>query len=167
VPVLLGILVLATVQEAELEGTPQVKRSPVPSVVLDPVRESLVSSSGALLVREAVRVAGLDRGLSAALAPWRPARATHDPGKVLIDVATAVALGGDCLADLAAVRAQPGVFGEVASDPTVSRLFTALALDVEDAVAAIRDVRARVRAAVWARRRHPRTSLWWSGDRGH
>jgi Transposase DDE domain group 1 len=153
VPVLLGILVLATVQEAELEGTPQVKRSPVPSVVLDPVRESLVSSSGALLVKEAIRVAGLDRGLSAALSPWRPARATHDPGKVLIDVATAVALGGDCLADLAAVRAQPGVFGDVASDPTVSRLFAALAVDVDDAVTAIRDVRARVRAAVWARRR--------------
>src|SRR3954447_7343412 len=33
----------------------------------------------------------------------------------------AVALGGDCLADLAAVRAQPEGFGPLASDPTVSR----------------------------------------------
>src|SRR4051812_8150718 len=114
------------------------KRSPVPNVVLDPVRESLISSSGALLVREAIRVAGLGRGLSAALAPWRPGRARHDPGKVLLDVAIAVALGGDCLADLAVVRAQPAVFGSVASDPTVSRLFAALAADVDAAVAAIR-----------------------------
>lgn len=129
------------------------KRIPVPNVLLDPVRESLISSSGALLVREAIRVAGLDRGLSAALAPWRPGRAQHDPGKVLLDVATAVALGGDCLADLAAVRAQPAVFGSVASDPTVSRLFTALAADVDAAVAAIRQVRADARAAVWDRRR--------------
>jgi hypothetical protein len=130
-----------------------VKRIPVPGLVLDPVRESLISSSGALLLREAVRVAGLDRGLSEALASWRPSRAVHDPGRVLLDVATAVALGGDCLADLAAVRAQPGLFGQVASDPTVSRLFTTLAADVDAAVAAIRGARARARAAVWARRR--------------
>jgi hypothetical protein len=130
-----------------------VKRSLFPSVVLDPVRESLVSSSGALLVREAVRVAGLDRRLAAALSPWRPARASHDPGKVLLDVATAVALGGDCLADIAAIRAQPVVFGPVASDPTVSRLFAALAGDVDAAVTAIREARAHARAAVWTRRR--------------
>jgi hypothetical protein len=130
-----------------------VKRSPVRNVVLDPVRESLISSSGAVLVREVIAVADLDRGLSGALAPWRAARAVHDPGKVLLDVAVAVALGGDCLADLAAVRAQPAVFGPVASDPTVSRLFAALAGDVDAVVAAIRQVRARARAKVWAQRR--------------
>ena len=129
------------------------KANSVPSVVLDPVRESLLSSSGALLVREAIRVAGLDHGLSVAMVPWRPARTHHDPGKVLLDLATAVALGGDCLADIAAVRAQPTIFGSVASDPTVSRLFAALAGDVDEAVAAIRRARADARAAVWARRR--------------
>lgn len=129
------------------------KRNGVPNLVLDPVRESLISSSGALLLKETSRVTGLGRGLSRALAPWRPERASHDPGKVLLDVATAVALGGDCLADVAAVRAQPEVFGPVASDPTVSRVFAALAADVEAAVAAIRDVRAQARAAAWARRR--------------
>jgi len=136
-----------------VEGTPQVKPNPVPNVVLDPARESLISSAGALLMREAIRVAGLDRGLSRGLSPWRSDRAVHDPGKVLLDVATAVALGGDCLSDLAAVRAQPAVFGSVASDPTVSRLFTALAADVDSAVAAIRQARGQARAAVWARRR--------------
>lgn len=44
----------------------------------------------------------------------------HDPGKVLLDVALAVALGGDCLVDVGMLRAEPGVFGPVASDPTVS-----------------------------------------------
>lgn len=125
----------------------------VPSVLLDPARESLISSSGALLVREAIRVAGLDRGLCRALSPWQPMRATHDPGKVLLDVATAVALGGDCLADVAAVRSQAEVFGAVASDPTVSRVFAALAGDVDQAVSAIRAARADARAAVWTRRR--------------
>jgi hypothetical protein len=130
-----------------------VKRNHVPNLVLDPVRESLISSSGALLVTEVIRVAGLGRGLSRALSPWQRARAEHDPGKVLLDVATAVALGGTSLADVAAVRAQPEVFGTVASDPTVSRVFTTLAVEVDEAVAVIRQARADARAAVWARHR--------------
>lgn len=129
------------------------KRNRVSNLVLDPVRESLISSSGALLLEEAIRVGGLDRGLSRALSRWQPQRAGHDPGKVLLDVAAAVALGGDCLADVAAVRSQPKVFGTVASDPTVSRVFAVLAGDVEEAVAAIRQARADARAAVWTRRR--------------
>ena len=61
-------------------------------------------------------------GLSAALARWRPPRAVHDPGKIVTDLAVALALGGDCLADVAVLRAQPELFGPVASDPVVSRL---------------------------------------------
>jgi hypothetical protein len=55
--------------------------------------------------------------------------------------------------DIAALRAQPEVFGRVASNPTVSRVFAALAGDVEVTVAAIRQARAAARAAAWARRR--------------
>ena len=113
------------------------KRNRVPNLVLDPVRESLISSSGALLIKEVIRVVGLERDLSQTLSRWRPARATHDPGRVLLDVATAVALGGDCLADVAAVRSQPEVFGAVASDPTISRVFTTLAGDVDAALTAM------------------------------
>lgn len=98
-------------------------------------------------------MSGLDRALSAGLAPWRSDRAVHDPGKVLLDVATAVALGGDCLADVAVVRAQAEVFGPVASDPTVSRLVATLAADVDAAVTAIRAARAEARERVWSRRR--------------
>jgi len=130
-----------------------VKRNPVANVVLDPGRESLVSSSGGLLLRQTIGLSGVERVLSAALARWRGQRAIHDPAKVLVDVATAVALGGDCLADLAVVRAQPELFGPVASDPTVSRLIAALAADVEVSLPAIRAARAQARAAVWARRR--------------
>lgn len=129
------------------------KSNAVSSLVLDPVRESLISSSGALLLREAVRVAGLDRALSRSLAPWRSSRAVHDPGKTLLDLAAAVALGGDCAADLAVVRAQPDLFGSVASDPTVSRLIAALAADVDASLPAIRAARAQARATAWSRRR--------------
>lgn len=129
------------------------KRIGVPMVVLDPGRESLVSSSGGVLLGRTLVLSGLGRSLSAALSPWASSRATHDPGKVLLDVATAVALGGDCVADVAVVRAQPEVFGPVASDPTVSRLVAALAADVDAATAAIRAARAEARSRVWARRR--------------
>ena len=73
----------------------------------------------------------------------------HDPGKVLLDLAVAVALGGDCLADLAVVRAQPDLFGQVASDPTVSRLIAALAVDGPVALAAVRRARAAAREQAW------------------
>ena len=132
------------------------KRSAVGGLVLDDGRESLVTSSGAVLMNETIRVAGLLSALSRALRPWQPARAHHDPGKVLLDVAVSVALGGDCLADVAAVRAQRDLFGVVASDPTVSRLFAALAVDTaatDAAVAALRVARAAARERVWSRRR--------------
>jgi hypothetical protein len=122
-------------------------------VVLDPAREWLVSSAGGVLLGQALRLSGAQRALSVALAPWRGRRARHDPGKVVCDVATTVALGGDCLADLAVVRAQPALFGPVASDPTVSRLVNTLAADIDIVLPAIRAARAKARAAVWARRR--------------
>jgi hypothetical protein len=81
------------------------------------------------LVAEALRVSGLGAGLSAGLARWRPARAFHDPGKIIADLAVAVALGGDCLAGIAVLRAGPELYGPVASDPVLSRLVSALAAD--------------------------------------
>ncbi|SDN39747.1 Transposase DDE domain group 1 [Streptomyces wuyuanensis] len=71
----------------------------------------MVSQSGAVLLVETARKAGLDAAPSTALAPWRKARAVHDPGKILLDLALAVALGGDCLADVGMLRAEPAVFG--------------------------------------------------------
>jgi hypothetical protein len=67
---------------------------------------------------ETVRTSGLDRALSAGLARCRKPNAVHDPAEVLTDLAIALALGGDCLADVALLRAEPGLFGPVASDPT-------------------------------------------------
>jgi hypothetical protein len=46
-------------------------------------------------------------------ARWRAPRAVHDPGKVAADPAAAVALGGDCLADIAVLREQSGLAGPV------------------------------------------------------
>jgi hypothetical protein len=67
------------------------------------------------LLVETARRSGLTRELSQRLGPWRRPLATHDPGKVVGDLAVAVALSGDAAADIEVLRAQPGVFGPVAS----------------------------------------------------
>lgn len=66
-----------------------------------------------------------------------------------MDLALAVALGGDCLADITLLRSEPAVFGPVASDPTVSRLIDTLATSGEKALTAIRAARSEVRRRVW------------------
>ncbi|GAA2813131.1 hypothetical protein GCM10010441_42310 [Kitasatospora paracochleata] len=63
--------------------------------------------------------------------------------------AAAQVLAGDCLADVAMLRAEPAVFGPVASDPTVSRLVDTLAAAGPRALAAIRRARADVRERTW------------------
>jgi hypothetical protein len=110
----------------------------------------IVSQAGALLLAETARVTGLGRGLAGGLARWRAPRAVHDPGKILTDLAMTLALGGDCLADIAVLRAQPELAGPVASDPVVSRLVTTLAADTPRALRAIRTARAAARERAWA-----------------
>lgn len=111
--------------------------------------ESLVSHAGGVLLVETARRSGLSGQLTRLLGRWRKPLATHDPGKIVADLAVAVALGGDAACDIAVLRAQPGVFGPVASDPTVSRLITTLATDADAAVAAISAARAAARERVW------------------
>jgi hypothetical protein len=121
-----------------------------PRVRVDTADVPAVGSAGGVLLTETVAAAGLDAALSAALAPWRRPLAIHNPGKVVLDLALSLALGGDCLADIALLRAEPGVYGPVASDPTVSRTIDALAADAPAALRAINAARAEARAGVWA-----------------
>ena len=120
-----------------------------PRVQVDAAGSGVVSQAGAVLLVETARATGLDRELSTALQQWRRPSARHDPGKVVLDLAVALAVGGDCLADIAVLRGEPRVFGPVASDPTVSRTITALAADAPRALAAIRAARAAARARAW------------------
>lgn len=121
-----------------------------PSLRADAGGRSVVSHAGGLLLTRTVAAAGLDTALSTALAGWRKPFAVHDPAKVVTDLAIALCLGGDCLADIASLRGNESVYGRVASDPTVSRTITALAADPAKALAAINTARAQARAQVWA-----------------
>jgi hypothetical protein len=121
-----------------------------PKITVSADGKGLVSCAGVALLIQALRLTGLDQGLSAGLARWRAPRAVHDPGKIITDLAVALALGGDCLADVAVLRAQPELSGPVASDPVISRLISALAADAPRALKAIRAARAAARERAWA-----------------
>ena len=57
--------------------------------------------------------------MSHVLSPWRKPSASHDPGKIVSDLAVSLVLDGDCLADVALPWIEPTVYGRVASDPTI------------------------------------------------
>jgi hypothetical protein len=108
-------------------------------------------SQSRMLLTETVRGGRARCRPAGALAPWRSPNAVHDPAKVLIDLAVTPAMGRDCLADIAVLRAEPAVFGLVASDPTVSRTVDRSASDPIAALRAIHVARTTARAAAWQR----------------
>jgi hypothetical protein len=83
--------------------------------------DGLVSHAGIAWLAETADLSGLTGGLSAAMAAVPQRR--HDPGRTLAQVVLGLADGATCLSDLAALRAQPGMFGAVASEATVWRSF--------------------------------------------
>lgn len=122
---------------------------PYPSVRVDAAPVAAVGSAGGVLLTEVLAVSGLFSSLSAGLERWRKPTAVHDPAKVLTDLALTLALGGDCLADVALLRSEPGVFGSVASEATVSRTITALAADAGRVLEQVAKARKEVRGRVW------------------
>ena len=121
-----------------------------PRLSVDTTTSGAVGQAGGVLLTETIAATGLGRELSAALGRWCKPLAIHDPAKVLTDLALTLALGGDCLADIAVLRGEPGVYGRVASDATVSRTIDALAADAPAALKAINTARAAARKRAWS-----------------
>ena len=71
-----------------------------------------------LLLIELIRASGIDRALSTAVALWGKPLAVRDSGKILLDLAIMLVLGGDCLADVNLLRCESGMFG---GSPTIRR----------------------------------------------
>jgi hypothetical protein len=120
-----------------------------PKITVSADGGGIVSHAGAVLLTETARITGLAAGLADVLGRWGSPRAVHGPGKIMLDLAVAVALGGDCLADAAVLRAEPALFGPVASDPVISRLVSRLAADAPTALKAIGQARAAARQRAW------------------
>ena len=110
--------------------------------------EGLVSHAGSALLAQVADETGLTPALSRGLSPMRERRSGHDPGRVVRDLAVMLADGGDCLADLGAVRDQAPLFGAVASDSTAFRALDRIARDPA-LLDALRAARARARERAW------------------
>src|SRR5258708_32421407 len=107
----------------------------------------VVAHAGARLLCELADGLGLTEGLSAAMAPTKQRRRGHDRGRVLVDLAVMLADGGEAISDLAVLRDQLALFGEVASAATAWRTLDAIDHDVLPRIAT---ARACARAQAWA-----------------
>jgi hypothetical protein len=102
----------------------------------------IVSHAGVALLRELADRLELTRALGwHQRGGWR----RHPDAAVLRDLAVMLADGWDCLSDLATLRDQPELFGQVASTPTAWRVVERTACD-PDGLARIRAARAHARA---------------------
>lgn len=110
--------------------------------------DGLVSHAGSALLAQIADKTGLTRALSSGLRSLKQRRSGHDPGRVVRDLAVMLADGGDCLADLRAVRDQAALFGPVASDSTAFRVIAAIASDPE-LLDGLRAARGRAREHAW------------------
>jgi len=110
--------------------------------------EGVVSRAGSALVALIADKTGLTGALSGALGDLRQRRSGHDPGRVVRDLAVMLADGGDCLADLGAVRDQDALFGPVASDSTAFRVVNQIA-STPGLLDALADAHAHARERVW------------------
>ena len=111
--------------------------------------EGLVSHAGSALLAQIADKSGLTQALSVRLAELKQRQSGHDPGRVVRDLAVMLADGGDCLADLGAVREQDALFGAVASDSTAFRVIDAIA-STPGLLDAVADAHALARECVWA-----------------
>jgi hypothetical protein len=107
----------------------------------------IVNHAGTRLVADMADRVGLTAGLSEAMASTKKRRRGHDRGRVLVDLAVMLADGCDTICDLAVLRDQPELFGEVASNPTAWRTLEAVGPAQLEGIAW---ARARARAAAWA-----------------
>jgi hypothetical protein len=87
--------------------------------------EGIVSHAGLALLRRLTDKSGLTGGLSRALAT--PRLLVHDRGRVLADVACAIADGTGVISDFRVMGDQRELFGPVASVPTAWRALSEIA----------------------------------------
>ena len=124
-----------------------VKRNRRPRLQVCTDGRGVVAHAGARLLCDLADELALTAWLSAAMASTKQRRRGHDRGDVLVDLAVMLADGGEAISDLAVLRDQPGLFGDVASVPTAWRALEAIG---PAQLAAITRARAHARKRAWA-----------------
>ena len=110
--------------------------------------EGVVSHAGLVLLRQLADKSGLTRGLSGALACER--LLIHDRGRVMADLACAIADGSEVISDFRVLADQKELFGLVASVPTTWRTLSEIAAGRSGALGRISVAVNAARRRVWA-----------------
>jgi hypothetical protein len=108
----------------------------------------IVSHAGVALLRALADKTGLTAGLSRALASRQ--LLVHDRGRVLADLACAIAGGAEVISDFRVMADQGGLFGSVASVPTCWRALKEIAEGGSRALARCSAAVNAVRGQAWA-----------------
>jgi hypothetical protein len=119
--------------------------------------QGVVSHAGLVLLRHLADKVGLTGGLSRALAS--PRILVHDRGRVLADLACAIADGARVLSDFRVMGDQREVFGPVASVPTAWRTLEEIARGGTRAEARITAAVSSARRYAWAQAVSPHGGL--------
>ena len=109
----------------------------------------VVSHAGTVLLCEAADRFGLTAAFSEATEGLRRRRSGHDPGRVLADLAVAIADGAETISDVQALADQPDLHGPVASTATIWRVLEGVDAEV---LGRLRSARATARERAWAAR---------------
>jgi hypothetical protein len=150
VPVCLGKLGLLKVHGPWQKGTFDVQATTSrPKITVTADGEGVVSHAGSRLLADLADRTTLTGQLSQALDRVRRPRSRHDPGRVVVDLAVAVADGATSISDIAVLADQVELFGPVASDSTCWRVLDA---NGEPELAAIAAARMAARELAWAQR---------------
>ncbi len=89
-----------------------VKPKPRPgTVIFSADGDGVLSHAGTVLLAETADRTGLTAALSEALSVTRQRASSHDPGRVLRDVAVMLADGGDCVSDIQQLAGQQSLLG--------------------------------------------------------
>ncbi len=134
---------------AEKKGISEVNASSVENVGLEGGGGQVASYGGLFVLGGFADSLGLGDELSAAVGHSGERAPVHDRGTVLTQMALVLAGGGDACSDIEHLRAEPALFGQVASQTTAYRTLTG----IDDArLDGVWDAAAAVRARAWSGR---------------
>jgi len=125
------------------------RRTP-PAVTADGT--GVVSHAGTVLLSELADRIGLTAALSEATDSLRERRAGHDPGRVLVDVAVAIADGARTISDVQTLADQQGLHGPVGSVASTATIWRVLNGIDAGMLGALRAPRAQARDRAWLAR---------------